>query len=166
MSGFPIRVTLRFDRPPDVAVRKWREIMRAAHTDQGEYWHREYLPGHFKPNARFKYRHKRRTRKYLERKRRLAQKGIVQDGGEVDLVYSGLMRELMSVATIRGSASRATLTMQAPRYVTLNPQSNQPHKAAEVTRVTQEEAKRLGHVLEESAVKQLNQLKAPKTVTA
>lgn len=140
-------------------------IFKEGHEAAGRFWHEELLPEHFKPNARFRYGHKRRTRRYLAKKRALAKRGIVERGGEVDNVYTGLMEDtLTSIAVVKPFPKRVTIKMQGPRYITMRPfTSNQPDKAAELTKTTRPEERRIGKVMDKTITEEFNGLRETKT---
>jgi hypothetical protein len=163
----PIRIQFQETRPPETTVRAWREIRRTAIAEAAHHWHREMLPGHFAPNARARYRYQSRTGRYMQRKRQLAQRGIVREGGSSDLVFSGLLRDTVTrFATIRHFPTRATLQMTGPRYITMRPRaSGRPHLAAEVTTVLKGESDQLARIVEKSLQEQLARLREQKRTT-
>lgn len=161
--GFPIRVMMFEERPPEATVRQWRDLLKASHADMGQHWHQKMLPRHFEPGARERYGYKPRTRKYAIRKNRDYTRGKATAASNVDLVYTGfLRRSLSTVATIRAFPTRVTIQMTGPRYVTMRVHnSNQPDKAAEVTAVTRDEADELSALLAEGVTRRLDALRAP-----
>jgi hypothetical protein len=166
MPGVPILIHIQYEQPPEVSKRKWREFMRAGMADMGAQWHTEILPKHFTQRARTKYGHKKRGAEYNLSKRRRAKHGVVKQGGRVDNVFSGTMRKaLEQMSTIRAFPSRATLQMRGPNYISMRPKdSKQPHKAREITTVTQDEEKKLSETLNETVGRKLAAYKSPKTV--
>ena len=176
-----IRTKIYEERPLDVARDAWRNIMREAHADQGEHWHRTMLPDHFNERAKFRYHHQARTKGYKQSKKRAAQRGgdkrgPVLMGGVVDNVRSGvLMRALTNVASIRAFPTRVTVTMYGPRYISMKPNrfnggrngkgSNQPDKAKEILTTTLDQQQELAKVLDDSVTRRLNQYRAPRTIT-
>jgi len=139
---FPVRIRLSTEGM--LSKRAWRRIAKAAHTKMGDYWQQRVLPRHFTKSARRRYGHKPRSKKWRERKMREAKKGNrgVEGGGEIDNVYTGNMRDLlMSGRLIRAYATRFSVEMFGPRYISMRPfQSNQPDKAAEITKTLPDEA--------------------------
>ena len=165
----PIRIRMVEDRPPEVAKRRWREIHRAAYLDMGEYWHANFLPRHFEPDAAREYGYKRRSSAYKKRKRNAARRNPAKykKGGDVDLVYTGELEELLeSFVTVRAFPTRTTVTMRGPRYVTLRPNvskgSPQPDKHAELTAVTRGEVRELVAILDRGVTRGLNELREPR----
>lgn len=157
MAGIPLKITMIETQPPDVSARKWREFSREAHREQGLHWHAHLLPLHFTPQARFRYGHQPRAAKTRERKRKAAAAGKARDGGLIDNVWTGLLRQsLQSVATVRAFPSRVSIQMLGPRYITMRPfKSNQPDKAAEITAVTDDERRTLERILSEGITRRL-----------
>ena len=153
----PIRVRITYIKPPDVTVRAWREGMRAAHAEAARVWHEEMLPDHFTPFARFKYQYQPRTLATRKRKKQLAEKGQVLEGGLVDNVWSGTMRNLLTgAASIRAYPSRFTVTMPGPPYISMRPNpvgrsANQPDKAAEILKITPDQRLQLARVVDSVA---------------
>lgn len=148
---------MKATRPPDVSIHAWRRISRAAHAAAGALWHSEMLPRHFEPIARQRYQYQPRTKGYLRRKAAAFRKGKAKAGADTPLVFTGLLREsLMRLGTVRAFPTRASVRMAGPRYITMRPfNSNQPDKAAEVTRVTRQERTELAKVLKREVVQGL-----------
>lgn len=154
-------------RPPEASIRAWRGITRAAYEEAGAHWHREILPRHFTPDAKGRYRHQERTRKYLIRKLRLASIGKVEGGGLIDNVFTGQMRRLLlGVGVVRAFPSRFSITMPGPRYVAMKPfKSNQPNKAAEIITVTPDEDREISQIVGRSVTAGLARLREPQTTS-
>lgn len=55
-------------RPPEVTIRKWREIRHGVMRVMGLHWHQHMLPNHFAANAANVYHFQRRTRQYENKK--------------------------------------------------------------------------------------------------
>ncbi|HEY1064809.1 MAG TPA: hypothetical protein VGE52_01810 [Pirellulales bacterium] len=161
----PIRVKLVMERPPELTIREWRTATKASTAEMGRRWHSKYARLHFTPQAEKRYGYKPRTTRYKRNKRKLAERGKVQSGGVVPLVFSGLLREaLLTHATIRSFPTRATVVMTVPRYVKQRPQGNRPYLAAEATMVIEEEAAELSDFLERRVVERVNQVRASKQI--
>lgn len=181
-----VQVTIREDRPMDVAKRRWNEWCRAAYLKMAKWWYDNILPLHFTKQAPTRYSHKPRSAKYLRHKRKKAAQGKVKYGGLIDNVYTGAMEEMLrSVAEIRAYPTRAVLSMTGPRYMTMTPftgdrskgyrygknrsqvisktAGQQPDKVAEITRVTADEAQILSNILTRAIVDQMEQYKSPRT---
>lgn len=147
---FRIKSELMETRPLDVARDSWREMQRAGMRAVGEYWFKEMLPRHFTPQAKHIYQHKPRSTKYIDRKRKLAQRGQAILGGMVDNVLTGaVMNSVKNRAVIRGFPTRCTVYMHGPNYLRINfkAKSNQPNKKQEILTTTPKEAEVLKKVL-------------------
>jgi|ERR1051326_609070 hypothetical protein len=151
------------ERPPEVFERAWKELTRAGFSEMGEHWHRVMLPRHFEAHARERYGYKPRTKRYAIRKNMAYAKGKAVAASNVDLVFTGLLRQSMqSVGTVRAFPTRATVSMTGPRYITMRPyQSDHPDLAAEVTKITEDEAQELSNLLNESVTRRLEALREP-----
>ena len=161
-----LKITGDFVKPGGMGKRRWEKIMSNAHADMGDYWHKHFLPKHFQPGARSKYAYEPRSKDYLQRKAYLASqgrtfkgRGPIQQGGKVDLVFTGEMaKQLISRNTIRAYPTRATVVMMGPNYLTTRfHKKRQPNKAVEVTKVTNDEAEKLAEVMGRSVQKGINQ---------
>lgn len=159
-----ILIRMKETRPADIGRDPWRIIMRRAHQLMGEHWHQQFLPDHFTPQAKFRYRHQLRTRGYLKRKPSLPD---VIMGGQVDNVVTGyMMEQLKSSKAIRAYPSRVTIKMHGPRYVTMRSwKIRQPNKAKEIATVTADQKKTLAGVLKQSVIDQIAAYRAPRTTT-
>lgn len=124
-----LKASLWMDQPPEMSARQWRKITKAALTEMGAKWHKEYLPRHFTRNAPAMYGHQKRSEGYLKRKRRAASKAGVRHmgavvrvkyGGMIDNVFSGEMeRRVKALAAVRATPTRVTVKMTGPRYMTM-----------------------------------------------
>ncbi len=173
----PIRVSIDYDLPglfgdrTDRATgavtreptRLGREVLRAAYTDLGAYWHRKLLPRHFLAGAQSRYGYRPRSDAYLRRKRRAAAAGRAIEGGTTPLVFTGLLRRLMTrSAVIRGFPTRARVEMDRPSYMPIRKTpfttvrgrvvaraADQPPIFEEATRVIDPELNELANYLAE-----------------
>lgn len=145
MIGLNVKIVKTDDK---LSQRRFNAACKEGFAAVGQEWHAKMLPDHFEAGNWRRYRHEPRTKKYRERKQRLAAKGQVAKRGEVDLVYSGAMEQTMErFATIRPFPTRATVRVQAPRYMTLKPRGNQPNKFAELSRTTPQQMRKLESTL-------------------
>lgn len=167
MAHQSLRYVLREDRPPDVALRAWRrDISKVANTEVGEYWHKKYLKGHFKPGAAEKYGYRARSAAYLRRKKRQAEKGAITkvSGQIVDNVFTGKMRAaVLRGHTTRGYPTRVTITVTGPKYLTTRfYKVDQPNKPAEIMAITAEEERDLAEFLARRIGKHLDKYRKGK----
>ena len=113
-----------------IATQAIKETMQ----EVGEYWHRHMLEPHFQPGAEVKYGYHSRQEKWRARK-------VRQTGQDVDLVFTGRMRDMMtSFARISGTSKRVRIQMDGPDYVYYH------NKAREATRITPDEEQQLRKV--------------------
>lgn len=150
--------------PPPLSKRAMRELTRDGFREVGQMWQREMLPDHFDPSRQRKYKFRRRGSKYIERKRRDAERDKARKGGRALLVRSGLMEQLLErEQRVRAFPTRATVMIPGPRYVSMRPRGNRPNLGAEATAVTSGETKRLAKRFDEHVTQQLNQRRGTKT---
>ncbi len=144
-----------------VSKRAWNPIAKAAHFKQATYWHEKILPRHFKPQAKSKYGHQRRTKRYRKRKLTDAKRGKAILGGVVDNVRTGLLMEsLMGLGLVQAFPTRAVLTMFGPSYLMVRLRStSQPDKASEILEVIPGEADEMGGVLDKAVQRGINRVK-------
>ena len=167
------KIMLRTEEPDwdDLSVRAHRDIAKTAYGAMGKFWVDKYLPDHFQPYSHAKYGYAVRTKKYLQRKRALASRGVVRDGGAIDLVFSGRSRELLQrPALVRAYPSRVTLDFDAPDYFTrrFNPMGRgrrQPDKMGERSGAIPSQEKHLADVLESTALAEINAYRQTRTQT-
>lgn len=122
-----LNVKIVSTRPLDIPRDIWRQFLRNAHSDVGDWWHEVILPEHFAPGARAKYRHRLRRLRYDRRKSDRAGRpwsdqnpGIVQGPQPTDNLLTGAMqRELQRQRTVRAFPTRVTITMYGPRYMSM-----------------------------------------------
>lgn len=163
---FRLKFKLIETRPVGVVRDKWREICRKAFQLVGEYWFRNMLKKHFTPQAKHTYKHKPRSSGYRRNKERLAQRGKVAMGGQVDNVFTGnMMQSLQQTAVIRGFPTRVKVSMFGPKYMRINFRagSQQPNKKQEVITTTDQEQNILKRIMREYIVKQIREIRAKKT---
>ena len=146
-------------RPPEVAIRRWREVRKGTMRLMGLHWHQNMLPLHFEPNAANVYHYQRRTKKYLERKAKANKQN--------PLLYSGTLRaNVTQIATIRVFEQRFKLVMPGTAYTPDRPRRpNQPPIAQEVTRLLEREKAELSKLGKAFAVEALKSIKSPTTTT-
>lgn len=160
----PVIIAMRFERPPGVTIRAWREGMKSAWGVVAMAWHRDMLPDHFKPYAKFKYGHQPRKNQY-KRDKEAATRGIgryrrmmVEAPGTTDLVFTGDMRDLLlyQQPDVRTFPTRARLSYQAPYYLIRRVnkrRSKQPDKRAEIAKITIDQAQKLQALMRAEVLK-------------
>lgn len=122
-----------------------RDILKGVYYQVALRWQSVYLPRHFKRGNQKRYRLRRRSRRYLKRKRAMATRGVVKKGGRVALVFRGIAERLFSSRhAIRAYPTRATIVMHGPRYVAMRPYKSQHHAIGlDITAMAGEEAESL-----------------------
>lgn len=79
------RGVIIYEGSPEAKGKALRSALKAANIATVEYWHKRFMPGHFKASASRKYGYQERTFKYTKRKRR-------QKGHNLPLVWTGISR--------------------------------------------------------------------------
>ena len=137
-----VRFALLTDQPDGVSVRAWREALKAGWYAVGEYYDAVVQPRKFEPGAASRYGFQPRTEKYLKRKRRTAAKTWkVKDGGELDLVLSGITRTAVKRRQYpRPFYNRVVVDTPTPNYVQMRPRkAGRPNMGAELASVAPDE---------------------------
>lgn len=118
-----LRVETFYEQHPGLMVREHRRAIVAGHFAGGQLWADRLLPEHFQPSARAQFGYFERDIKYRRRKIRLAQLGLVEDGGRQDLVKSGATRRAArhSRYLVKATAAAVDIPILAPRYITMRP---------------------------------------------
>ena len=162
---FRLKFKLIEKRPVGVVRDKWREICRKAWYIVGEHWFRNMFRNHFTAQAKYTYKHKPRSRKYLVQKERMAKRGKAAMGGVVDNVLTGeMMQMLTSQAVIRGFPTRVKVTMIGPDHLKIRFKAgtNQPNKKRELVTTTAAEQDILKRLMREFITKQIKAIRDKK----
>lgn len=140
------RSTIRFawvgEKPEGISVRAWREALKAGWYAVGVYYDEVVQPRKFEADAASRYGYQPRTPKYAARKKRLAAKSWrVKEGGQRDIVYSGVTRTAVKRKQYpRAFYQRVTVDTPTPAYVQMRPRrSGRPNLGAELTSVSSDE---------------------------
>ena len=162
----PYVITLRESPPHDIARRYLPKVTRAALRELVSYWHRNLLKEHFKASNRIRYDFQQRGSKYRAIKRKIAKErgDLVRAGGNVDLIRSGDLRDMMlRPHPIRAFASRAVMEMIGPAYLTEKPRDpRRPNMALEITQVIPGEERDLSLRLDDYIVQAIADFKQAK----
>lgn len=148
-----------------VAKRRWPKIIAAGLYACAQVWAKTYLPRHWTPTAKRKYNHEPRTVEWLKRRRQLAERGVIREGGgEIDNLVSGLFRELvLGWYELRARGKRVTFRTYGPRYVTLRPKAGKgPFKWGEITTTVPAEVRRMGKVFLETVQQEILKNQRPR----
>jgi hypothetical protein len=159
---FRLKFKLIEKRPVGVVRDKWREICRKAWYIVGEYWFRNFLKKHFTTQAKHTYKHKPRSKRWLDTKEKLAKRGKAIMGGQVDNVLTGdAMRQITSQAVIRGFPTRVKVSVFAPSYfrIRFKAGSSQPNKKREIITTTDEEQRILKKLMRDHITKEIKAIR-------
>ena len=130
-----------------VSQRQQIRALKYTHLTVARYWQNHYKMLHFRRSAKSRYKYFRRTPKYLAHKKKAAMQGTVLDGGGTDLVYSGTTKLMVMLRhPIKAYPTRATLTMQVPKYITYRKGRATARLAHEIEVHTPKEMERLSEV--------------------
>lgn len=138
------------ERPENVPIRAWRQIMKSVFLKVGRHWHETYLPLHFSKAAYYRYpeAYTRRTDAYFKRwfvrnpdlKKEEKQAAVARARAEHNpLVFRGTLREMSRHAVARAFQTRVTITIPTPAYVTQHPRGARINMYAEMSAVNRQE---------------------------
>jgi hypothetical protein len=152
----PLRGHIQYVNSPRSMKKELRPAVKSELQETISFWHSRYLREHFKTSAVSKYRYDKRSANYQKRKARVK-------GHQKPLVWSGeLEKKSKRAIRLGGTSKRATGTMDVPPY-TYKYHANQPHKAAELTAVTDKEIRNMAGYMQAKLVRKLNRLKTKET---
>jgi len=126
-------------------------------------WHEKFLPMHFREGASGRYGYRKRSVKYMIRKRR-------RRGHSRPLVWTNQMREMLTrerqESALKNKA-RASIRMRGPRYLRSEgrPSAGQPDMAREIKTTIGSELQAMAKATHKAATAELNRLKDGKKRT-
>lgn len=151
------------DRPLDIPIRAWRDILKAGTMAVAMYFEEHVKPRKFEASAASLDNFQKRTAKYLKKKVggiiRTPQGGKfpVKEGGERDWVYSGRTRTaVLKPSKVRAFPTRARVDLNTPDYVRERTRNGAP-PGTELTSVTGEEFQEMERVYAAAVEAALNQ---------
>jgi len=135
----------------DAQHRQIRGAAKLAGQAVGERWVKEYLPLHFRPNARERYGYRSRSPAWRSQKvrsagRTLKSKGPISPEAGLDLVYTGRMRDMLLglPPRVHATGGRVTVKLRAPHYIDYPKRMyGSPDMRQEITTTTEGEARQL-----------------------
>lgn len=129
----------------ELTVRSTRAALKRTFYLVGLFWQRNFLKKHFTTSAPSIYGYRPRTPKTLARKRQLAARGLVESGGHIALVHSGVLRRALTHFTHRQDAypTRVTIHLIGPSYFKTNYRPGRPNLGQEVTAISADEREQL-----------------------
>lgn len=165
-----IAFTVTTDKPDDVSGRAWRTALVAGWFAVGEYHDREVQPRKFVQGAAERYGFQPRSEKYLARKKRIAQHSWrVKEGGERELIYSGMTRTItLRRQYPRPFPTRVWVEIPTPSYVQMRPnrtgsRAAMPATGQELVSITSDEYTAMEAVFVAAVEAKLNQIRERKT---
>ena len=119
---------------PAISKRAQGRVNKATNYASARFWDRRYLGLHFLPSAASRYKHKSRSKFTEKKKIGLAKLGKVAQGGAVDLVHTGLLKNtVMRPHGIIATASKATVPIATPSYVSARVRTKRIDMVGEIT---------------------------------
>lgn len=162
MPVIPIKVETFTDEHPELRARQLKDVTRVAHWEMGRKWADDLLPEHFQPNAAGIFEYQPRKPGYLKKKRRLAAVGVVEDGGTTPLVFTGLLRRLLTrnQQLVHAQPTRTTIHLIGPSYFNTNYKPGRPQLSKEVAAVSPRHEKILSEKAESAFDREVRRLQA------
>lgn len=159
-----ITVTTFYEQHPELMKQELGVATRDGHQDMGELWRDQLVGEHFDERARLVFGYQARRKKYLGFKKAMARLGKVEDGGEVDLVFSGLFRRMvLSMSIVAATPNKTTITHFVPSYVSGRPpKPRSPSLRKELLTISPRQEKLLGEAGERGFVRRLGRIRALK----
>ena len=162
-----ITVLLESEGGPKALKRELRPATTEAMNDVGEDWAEEKLPGHFTTRAATKYGYQKRSRKFMIRKASgyTDQYGVRHAGHQRALVWSGESERMMTAgARIKATSKGVDVKMLAPKHLYARRKDlRQPDKAAETTRLSDDEVTGYQAMLADGVADHLNRIRTRET---
>lgn len=157
------------DRPPDVGIRKFREISRDGMAEVGNLYETAFKMRHFEEGASSRYGYRPRTEGHKKKKARaVARRSFkISPDANRDLIMSGALRRAVGMRHVaRAYPTRVTVTMPTPSYAQMKPKrGNMPNLGAEITAVTGDEYAQMQKVYHDSVEHDLNHFRATRKRT-
>lgn len=163
----PVLIRTTHSDYPELKARQLGEASRASNRAMAEVWVQTMLPDHFSPSAHYKYGYAPRSKRYMDRKRKLAARGVVLDGGQTDLVFTGRLRHMLTQIQplIKSYPSRASAILFGTPYFTDRPRNpRKPNMGREVTQILPHQEQVLAGRGDQVFRKKADEIKATKTV--
>lgn len=153
-----MKATMIINAGPEALMRGVGPITKKAIGVALLRWHNKNRPSHFRAGAEARYGYKKRSIRYIRKKK--------NDGLARPLVHSGLMEKMTSASPkIHLGRNQGTATMLAPWYVKQRPVTrNAPNMVDELTRTTRGEVKKIGQGMERFIEKELKSIKHKRIV--
>lgn len=155
-----ITVTTMYEQHPDLMQKELGVATRAGHQAMGELWKDRLASEHFEARAHFVFGYQQRTARYRSFKKGMARIGKAEDGGETDLVLSGVSRRAARRATVAATANRTVITHFMPSYFGKRRSFRAPDTRKEMLTISPRQAKQLGEAGERGFAQRLAKIRA------
>jgi len=156
----PVRGEIHYVGSPESTLRQLRPTVKTHLKAIGSLWHKEFLPRHFRRGAQRRYGYQRRSQRYLKRKQRAAERGMIPRSSlGKPLVFTGVSEEQISRRSdITSTSKRARVKMSAPKHFFQHRKDyGQSDKVEEVTRIVEQEATAMAKELSDAIAATLNE---------
>lgn len=154
------------DKPDDISKRGWRTALIAGWFAVGEYHDRVVQPRKFDASAAERYHYQPRSPKYLARKKRIAQHSWrVKDGGEREIVYSGMTRtRVLARQYPKAFPTKVWVEIPTPSYIQMRPNKrgsrrNMPALGQELVSITADEQQAMAAAFREAVEERLTEIR-------
>ncbi len=108
-----LAINLQLEMTGEVSRRDFQAMRREAHRQDGKFYQRRILPRRFQVSTARETKTRRRTTRYLQRKRRVARKG-----GRVPNVFTGQTEQMAKRHTPpRATPTKVTVSVLVPSYI-------------------------------------------------
>lgn len=163
-----IKVETFYQQHPQLMVREHRQAVRAGHFAGGYLWADRLLLEHFQPGARNEFGYFERKLKYRNKKVRMASRGLVEDGGRQDLVFTGATRRSASRSKflVRATEQLVDIPIHTPRYITMQPNRFAQHALAlEILAVSERHERLVTNETGRGFTRKLREIRAQRRTT-
>lgn len=159
---------IKFDgwMAPRGMKREFQRIRKEAHRIIGKFWHKRFLPDHFKMKGYAKYGYKPRqgqgSQGRLLKGKRGDHDSYSRNKGrahnhQLPLVFSGVSRDQALREDVRANSNLTRIVLNAPKLNFRQP--NGPNMVEEVTRILPSESEKIEALFEKEVTKGLNKAK-------
>jgi len=165
-----IAFAITTDQPDDISDRGWRTALIAGWFAVGEYHDRVVQPRKFESGAAERYGYQPRSAKYLARKKRIAQHSWrVKDGGQREIVYSGMTRTRVLLRQYpKAFPTKVWVDLPTPSYIQMRPnrtgsRRNMPALGQELVSITADEQTAMEAAFQQAVEERLTEIRERKT---
>lgn len=150
----PIKGTIQYKRDPEVLKKHFRPFVKDANKNAARHWHTKLLPKHFTTEGGKKYQYRKRSKKHMKAKAKLA-------GHQRPLVFSGDM-ERQSKQNVRATSTGKSgrVRFKAPWYAKKQFRGN-PSYESEMTVLAEDEIKAMAEILHDDIAEAMQDFDPP-----